>query len=202
MIKPVLSLDMEDPLEFIRKYGSFEIVKVGHNLAINGRKILDELQNMGLKVILDLKFCDIPSTVSRSIRSWDHDVIVGFTVHSASGIESIKAAIDSTDKMVFSVIKLTSIKGELKDYLDLTLKLDDIGSNFVLPGSWAVELRGKLKGRFLIPGIRMKVSPGDQVDVITINKIKQLNDFAVIGREVYLSKDPIKRIKEIKEMIG
>jgi len=58
-----LSLDMEDPLRFIDEHGSFEVVKVGHNLAVKGKAVLDELHKRGLKVILDLKFCDIPSTV-------------------------------------------------------------------------------------------------------------------------------------------
>ncbi|MBZ4650755.1 MAG: pyrF, partial [Thermosipho sp. (in: Bacteria)] len=50
---PVLSLDMESPLEFIDKYGSFDTVKVGHNLAIFGKKILDEFEKRNIKVILD-----------------------------------------------------------------------------------------------------------------------------------------------------
>lgn len=202
MIKPVLSLDMSEPLEFIKKYGSFEFVKVGHNLITEGKKVLKEFDDMKLKVILDLKFCDIPSTVSRSIKSWDCETIVGFTVHSAAGIESIKAAIDSTDKLIFSVVKLTSVKGELEDYIDLIMNLDSIGSNFVLPGPWAIKLRERLKGKFLIPGIRMEAPSGDQIDVITLDKIKELNDFAVIGREVYLSSDPAKKIQKIKEMLA
>lgn len=201
MLNPVLSLDMERPLDFIKKHGSFPTVKVGHNLAMRGKKILDELQEMGLKAILDLKFCDIPSTVARSIRSWDHEVIIGFTLHSAAGIESIKAAIDNTDKFVFSVVKLTSIEGKLDDYIDLIMRLDEIGSDFVFPGTWAIELREKLRGRFLIPGIRMRMKAEDQKDTVTINDIKALDDFAVIGREVYLSDDPRRRIVEIEEMI-
>jgi len=201
VLTPVLSLDMEDPLDFIRKHGSFPTVKVGHNLAVKGKKILDELQNMGLKIILDLKFCDIPSTVIRSIRSWDHESVIGFTLHSAAGIESIKAAIDSTDKFIFSVVKLTSVEGKLEDYIDLIIELDKIGSSFVLPGHWAIGMRKKLKGKFLIPGIRMRIKADDQRDIITINEIKELDDFAVIGREVYLADDPGKRIKEIEEMI-
>jgi len=180
VLTPVLSLDMEDPLDFIRKHGSFPTVKVGHNLAVKGKKILDELQNMGLKIILDLKFCDIPSTVIRSIRSWDHESVIGFTLHSAAGIE---------------------IEGKLEDYIDLIIELDKIGSSFVLPGHWAIGMRKKLKGKFLIPGIRMRIKADDQRDIITINEIKELDDFAVIGREVYLADDPGKRIKEIEEMI-
>lgn len=35
---PVLSLDMEDPIRFIDENGSFEVVKVGHNLAVHGKR--------------------------------------------------------------------------------------------------------------------------------------------------------------------
>lgn len=196
---PVLSLDMESPLEFIDKYGSFDTVKVGHNLAIFGKKILDEFEKRNIKVILDLKFCDIPSTVSRSIKSWDHPAIIGFTVHSAAGIESVKAALDSTEKIIFSVVKLTSQVGELSDYLKTIEELENIKSSFVLPGRWAINLRKKLSGKFLVPGIRMQIKADDQKDIITLGQIKDIADFAVLGREIYLSENPKEKIEKIKE---
>ncbi|WP_126992754.1 orotidine-5'-phosphate decarboxylase [Thermosipho globiformans] len=196
---PVLSLDMEKPLEFIDKYGSFNVVKVGHNLAIYGKKILDELEKRNVKVILDLKFCDIPSTVSRSIKSWEHPAIIGFTVHSAAGIESVKAALDSTEKIIFSVVKLTSQVGELSDYLKTIEELENINSSFVLPGRWAINLRKELDGKFLVPGIRMQVKADDQKDIITLEQIKDIADFAVLGREIYLSENPKEKIEKIKE---
>ncbi|ANQ53381.1 orotidine 5'-phosphate decarboxylase [Thermosipho affectus] len=196
---PVLSLDMQKPLEFIKEVGSFETVKVGHNLAINGRKILDELYNLNLKVILDLKFCDIPSTVERSIKSWDHPTIIGFTVHSAAGIESVKAALNATDKLIFSVIKLTSQEGSLESYIDKIFELENLKSSFVLPGKWAIKLRKKLTGKFLVPGIRMEVKSDDQKDVITLSQVENIADFVVLGREIYLSKNPKEKIQKIKE---
>ncbi|ABR30142.1 orotidine 5'-phosphate decarboxylase [Thermosipho melanesiensis] len=196
---PVLSLDMENPLEFIEKMGSFETVKVGHNLAIYGKKILDELYQKNLKVILDLKFCDIPSTVARSIKSWDHLAIIGFTVHSAAGIDSLKAALNSTDKLIFSVIKLTSQIGNLDDYLETIKILDNLNSSFVLPGKWAIQLRNKIKGKFLVPGIRMEIKADDQKDVITLDQVKDIANYVVLGREIYLSKNPKSKIEKIKE---
>ncbi|MBT1248514.1 MULTISPECIES: orotidine-5'-phosphate decarboxylase [unclassified Thermosipho (in: thermotogales)] len=196
---PVLSLDMQKPLEFIKEVGSFETVKVGHNLAINGKKILDALYNLNLKVILDLKFCDIPSTVERSIKSWDHPAIIGFTVHSAAGVESVKAALNATDKLIFSVIKLTSQEGNLENYIDKIFELENLKSSFVLPGKWAIKLRKKLNGKFLVPGIRMEVKSDDQKDVITLAQVKNIADFVVLGREIYLSKNPKEKIQKIKE---
>lgn len=196
---PVLSLDMKNPINFIKEHGSFDVVKVGHNLAIHGKKILDELEKMNLKVILDLKFCDIPSTVSRSIKSWDHPAIIGFTVHSAAGTDSVKAALDSTNKIIFSVVKLTSQPGDLSDYIKTIEELEKLGSSFVLPGKWAIKLRNTLTGKFLVPGIRMEVQSHDQKDVITLDSIKEIADFAVLGREIYLSNNPGEKIKKIKE---
>ena len=198
---PVLSLDMEDPLKFIDEHGCFEVVKVGHNLAVKGKTVLDELHKRGLKVILDLKFCDIPSTVERAIKSWDHPSIIGFTVHSCAGFESVERAMKATNKHVFVVVKLTSLAGDLGEYMEKILKLNEMGCDFVLPGSWARELRGRIKGKILVPGIRMEVSADDQRDVVTLEEIKDVADFGVFGREVYLSKDPREKMEKIREMI-
>ena len=199
--QPVLSLDMENPEEFIERYGAFEYVKVGHNLAIKGKGILDFLADKGLKVILDLKFSDIPSTVARSIKSWDHAAIVGFTVHANSGIQSVLAALDSTDKYIFSVIKLTSMPGKLEDYRQLIEGLAKLGSSFVLPGKWAIELRKNIGGQILVPGIRMEQKNDDQVDTVSLWDVLGIANFAVLGREVYKSKDPAQKIAEIKSQI-
>lgn len=199
--EPVLSLDMENPLEFIEKYGSFDYVKVGHNLAVNGKKIFDVFYEKGYKVILDLKFSDIPSTVARSIKSWDHPAIVGFTIHANAGIESVRSALESTEKQIFSVIKLTSLTGKLEDYEDLIIGLARLGSSFVLPGSWAVRMRNRIGGKILVPGIRMSQGKDDQKDVVSLWDITGIADFAVIGREVYKAQDPKKKIKEIKERL-
>ncbi len=195
---PVLSLDMEDPFGFINKYGTFEYVKIGHSVAVYGKSVFSEFEKRSLKVIVDLKFIDIPSTVVRSIKSWDHPCVVGFTVHAASGRETIKAALENTDKIIFSVIKLTSIEGELEDYLNQIESLKELGSSFVLPGTWAVKLREKISTKILVPGVRMKREADDQKDVVSIEDIKKVADYAVIGREVYKSDDP----KATMEMIG
>lgn len=199
---PVLSMDMENPMDFIKKYGSFDTVKVGHNLAMNGKKILDELESMGLKVILDLKFCDIPSTVARSIKSWDHPSIIGFTIHSAAGIGSVKAAIEATNKHIFTVVKLTSVSGGLEDFREKICELDNLGCDFVLPGKWAMALRDEIKGKFLVPGIRSTRQFDDQKDIITLEEVEILDDFAVMGREVYMNENPAEKIAEIKGLVA
>ncbi|MCD6550724.1 orotidine-5'-phosphate decarboxylase [Thermotoga sp.] len=198
---PVLSLDMEDPIRFIEENGSFDVVKVGHNLAVYGKRIFDELAKRNLKVILDLKFCDIPSTVERSIKSWDHPAIIGFTVHSCAGYESVKRALETTSKHVFVVVKLTSMEGALEDYLDKIERLNEMGCDFVLPGLWAKVLREKIKGKILVPGIRMEVKADDQKDVVSLEEMKGIADFAVLGREIYLCKDPKEKIEKIKGMV-
>ncbi|MGC9771994.1 orotidine 5'-phosphate decarboxylase [Fervidobacterium islandicum] len=199
--EPVLSLDMEDPIGFIEKFGSFDCVKVGHNLAVQGKRVLDYFYDKGYKVILDLKFSDIPSTVARSIRAWDHPAIVGFTVHANAGIESVKAALDSTDKMIFSVIKLTSLPGRLEDFEDTIVGLSRLGSSFVLPGTWALRMRSKIGGAILVPGIRMEQSKDDQKDVVSLWDIFGVANFAVLGREVYKAKDPREKVEFIKEKV-
>lgn len=197
----VLSLDMDEPLSFIEQYGSFEHVKVGHNLAVFGKTVLDELAERDLKVILDLKFADIPSTVARSIKAWDHSAIVGFTVHSVAGVESIRAALESTDKLVFVVVKLTSIEGYLEDYIWQIESLRFLGCSFVLPGNWAVKLRKRISGKILVPGVRMERGSDDQKDVVTLDQIRNVADYAVIGREVYKSTDPKATMEKMRRLV-
>ncbi|HOK84237.1 MAG TPA: orotidine-5'-phosphate decarboxylase [Pseudothermotoga sp.] len=197
---PVLSLDMEDPFGFIEKYGSFDHVKIGHSVAIFGKNIFSQFEKRHLKVIVDLKFTDIPSTVARSVKSWDHPCVVGFTVHAAAGIDAVKAAIESTDKFIFSVVKLTSIQGEIQQYIDQITALKDLGSSFVLPGRWAIELRKIITTKILVPGVRMKRQADDQKDVVSIDQIKDVADFAVIGREVYKSDDPKTAMEDIRRL--
>jgi len=169
----VLSLDMDEPLSFIDRFGSFEYVKVGHNLASLGKSVFDELAKRNLKAILDLKFVDIPSTIARSIKAWDHPSIVGFTMHAAAGIESVKAALESTEKLIFVVVKLTSIEGSLEDYATQVESLRLLGCSFVLPGSWAMKLRKKISGKILVPGVRMERGADDQKDVVSLEQIKK-----------------------------
>ncbi len=197
----VLSLDMENPFEFLEKYGSFDHVKIGHSVAVFGKSVFNEFEKRNLKVIVDLKFVDIPSTVVRSIKSWDHPCVVGFTVHAAAGNDAIRAALESTDKLIFSVIKLTSIQGELKDYIDQIKTLKELGSSFVLPGKWAIQLRHDIPTSILVPGVRMKREADDQKDVVSIEDIKTVADFTVIGREVYKSDDPKSAMEQIRRYV-
>ncbi len=201
-MKPVLSLDMENPIDFIDKYGTFTHVKIGHSVAVHGKQILREFERRNLKVIVDLKFVDIPSTVARSIRAWDDPCVEGFTVHSACGIDAVKAAMESTDKLIFVVVKLTSIEGELEEYKDLIKALTNLGCSFVLPGKWAVELRSNINGKILVPGVRMKRDADDQRDVVHLNDILGIADYAVLGREVYKSQDPKTLIDEVRRMLN
>ncbi|MCS7175880.1 orotidine-5'-phosphate decarboxylase [Pseudothermotoga sp.] len=200
-MKLVLSLDMENPIEFIDQYGSFEHVKVGHNLAVLGKHVLDELAKRDLKVILDLKFTDIPSTIIRSIKAWDHPSVVGFTLHAAAGIDSIKAALESTSKLIFVVVKLTSIEGSLEEYAHQVETLRLLGCSFVLPGSWAIKLRKKISGKILVPGVRMERGADDQKDTVTLEQIKGVADFAVIGREIYKSQDPKATMEKMRRFV-
>ncbi len=201
-MKPVLSLDMENPLQFIDKYGSFDHVKIGHSVAVHGKSVLEEFAKRNLEVIIDLKFVDIPSTIARSIKAWDHPSIKGFTVHSACGIDGVKAAMESTNKLIFVVVKLTSIEGELHQYVDLIKTLEVLGCSFVLPGKWAIELRKYISGKILVPGVRIKRGADDQKDVVHLNDVLNVADFVVLGREIYKSDDPAATIAEVRRMLN
>ncbi|HOJ89102.1 MAG TPA: orotidine 5'-phosphate decarboxylase, partial [Pseudothermotoga sp.] len=61
-------------------------------------------------------------------------------------------------------------------------------------------LRKIITTKILVPGVRMKRQADDQKDVVSIDQIKDVADFAVIGREVYKSDDPKTAMEDIRRL--
>ena len=49
---------------------------------------------------------------------------------------------------------------------------------------------------------RMEAAMEDQKDVVTLEDVRGIADYVVLGREVYRSADPALKIRKIKELIG
>ena len=68
-------------------------VKVGSELFTKGGpKVIEKLKDLGFDVFLDLKFHDIPNTVSRSVEAAIKLGVWMLNVHSLGGKEMLKAA--------------------------------------------------------------------------------------------------------------
>ncbi|UCE78136.1 MAG: orotidine-5'-phosphate decarboxylase [Nitrospiraceae bacterium] len=230
----ILALDVpghDYALDIIDKLGSYiDIFKVGLELhTIAGPAIIDEIHKRGKKVFLDLKFHDIPNTVSRAgIAAARHGVFM-FTVHASGGYDMMKQCMDDVVKVclkeninrprVIGVTVLTSISKEslrnevgiqhsmnthVRHLTGLSLKagLDGVVSS----AHEAARIRGQGGSGFLIvtPGIRPSWTPvDDQKRTMTPKKaVQEGADYLVMGRAILGEKDPIKTIELINQEIA
>lgn len=195
-------------------------LKVGMELfTLGGPDIVRELQNMGYKVFLDLKFHDIPNTVHGAVSSAAKLGVKLTTIHLCGGAAMCKAAVAAATAApgltVLGVTVLTSLSAEdlQADLAMYGFEADPVTPS---PATLAVNramaaknwgLKGivcspheieKIKAvcgeNFicLTPGIRLAGgATQDQKRVMTPGKAASLgSDFLVIGRAITAAADP------------
>jgi len=227
--KLILALDVSDSysaLDIINKFSNYiNIYKVGLELFTTaGPKIVEEIQKRGKKVFLDLKFHDIPNTVTKAALSATRLGVYMFNVHASGGFEMMRKCRDSVVEMclkenlerpkILGVTVLTSLSKEiLTDELgiqygmrthvrhlsSLALKA---GLDGVVASAREVELIRNHCGKgFIIvtPGIRPSwTPPDDQKRTMTPKEaIREGSDYLVIGRAILQQPDPIKAVELI-----
>jgi orotidine-5'-phosphate decarboxylase len=229
----ILALDISEyeyAVEIIDKLSNYiDIFKVGLELYTSaGPGIIDELHKRGKKVFLDLKFHDIPNTVSRAGIAAARLGVYMFTVHASGGYDMMKQCMDDVVRVclkenisrprVIGVTVLTSISKEslrnevgiqhslnthVRHLAGLSLKagLDGVVSS----AHEAARIRGQCGSGFLIvtPGIRPSSAPvEDQKRTMTPKKaIQEGADYLVMGRAILGEKDPVKTLELITKEI-
>jgi orotidine-5'-phosphate decarboxylase len=225
----ILALDMSErdyALEIVDKYGSYiNIFKVGLELFTScGPKIVEDIHERGKKVFLDLKFHDIPNTVTKSALSATRLGVHMFNLHASGGLEMMKRCMDAVVEVclkenihrpkILAVTVLTSLSREiLRDELGIQYGLRThvrhlsalalkAGLDGVVASAREVEvIRNHCGKGFLIvtPGIRTSwTPPDDQKRTMTPKEaIREGADFLVIGRAVLQQADPLKAIELI-----
>ena len=84
-------MDREQALSFSSKIPDLRWVKVGLELFVSaGPQILRQLKEKELRVFLDLKFHDIPATMSRACRRAASTGVELITVHACAGTKALK----------------------------------------------------------------------------------------------------------------
>jgi len=199
-------------------------VKLGLELFTKeGSQILQTLKHMGYKVMLDLKFFDIPNTVAGAVRTATQMGADMITVHTLGGermvraaVESAKAAAVGTRPLIFGITVLTSFdEGELPQY---TGSLTNLASDLAFQGAaWGLdgvvssghEVR-TIKGRCpnilcLTPGIRESNADtvnDDQRRIMTPKEAVQAGaDFLVVGRPITRATNPAITAKAFRDTI-
>lgn len=223
MKKIIVALDfetVEKTYEFLDLFkGTPLYVKVGMELFYQtGPSILEEINNRGHKIFLDLKLHDIPNTVERAMHIISKYNVAMTTIHAAGGIEMMKAAKKGLNKdtLLLAVTQLTStsqkdmneqqnIKGSLSDsvikYADLAIKA---GCDGVICSPLEVEkLTDKFdnKLKYITPGIRLDVDDkDDQKRKATPKQAKEFgSSFIVVGRPITRAKDPKLAYQQVVE---
>ncbi len=211
----------EDAMKWVEKVdGDIKFFKVGLQLFLAGWwNIIDKIVKRGNKVMVDLKFFDIPETVQLAVRQLKNRGVTFATIHGNEPI--IEAAVKEKNGLkILAVTVLTSF--DESDMLEMGLtgtinelvllrsrKAFKLGCDGVVSSALeAGPLRDELGSNFLIvtpgirPGINRDVEKDDQKRVATAKMaIQNGADYVVIGRPIRNSPDPVSTIHEIQAEI-
>ena len=220
----ILALDVENgdqAKELIKRTEShINFYKVGLQLFMaSWFEIVDWLSARGHKVMVDLKFFDIPETVKLAIAQLNNRGVTFATIHGNDPI--IRAAVEAKgDISLLAVTVLTSFDQEDMKAMGMTQSIEDLVylrakralelgcDGVVSSGMEAKRLRDKLGSKLLVvtPGIRPGVNLYDEQDdqqrIVTARQaIADGADYLVVGRPILKAADPIEVISSLQEEI-
>lgn len=224
--KIILALDVNDPgyaLELVDRFsGQVEVFKVGLELfCAGGPDVVRAIHDRKKKVFLDLKFHDIPNTVTKAAITATRMGVFMFNLHVSSGLDAMKRCRDSVVNVclkenldrpiMLGVTVLTSLSSEalqhdfgvhhnVRTHVKHLAKLaHQAGLDGVVASGHEVDMIKKSCGeKFLTvtPGIRPSWSPpGDQVRTMTPREaFREGADYIVMGRSILDQPDPQKAL--------
>lgn len=194
--------------------------KVGLSLFLAGYfPVIKMITDRGFKVMVDLKFFDVPEQIRLALKQLRHRNITFATVHGNDPI--LRAAMEEKNGVkILSVTVLTSFgeedmremgfKGTVEDLVFIRAKRAlDVGCDgIVSSGLEASRLREDLGDNFLIvtPGIRpgknIEIEEDDQKRIVTAqDAIINGADYVVVGRPIRKAKDPVAVVKSMQSEI-
>ncbi len=206
----------EETLNFLDKFTERKpYVKIGMELYYSaGPEIVKEIKERGHKIFLDLKLCDIPNTVKKSMAVLSRLDVDMVNLHAFGTKAMMEAALegltreDGSRPLLIAVTMLTSTSEErMKNDLLIDAPLDEVVMKYAknasecgldgvvcspLEASKVKDVCGK---EFLTvtPGIRFAGGDvGDQVRITTPEKAKEIgSDYIVVGRPITAAEDPV-----------
>jgi len=218
----------EQVFTFLDKFtGKKPFVKIGMELFYaEGPEIVREIKARGHKIFLDLKLCDIPNTVKKSMNVLSRLDVDMCNLHAFGTKAMMEAALeglvreDGTRPILIAVTQLTSTSEErMREDQLINEPLDKVVMHYAkcaadcgLDGVVCSPLEaGKVKEtcgeKFLTvtPGVRFADGDvGDQVRITTPEKAKEIgSDYIVVGRPITQADDPVAAYERcVREFIG
>ena len=216
---------MSDPSEARRSVRALDehvkFFKVGLQLFLaGGWPVIDDIVQRGNKVMLDLKFFDIPETVHLAIQELKNKGVTFTTIHGNQPV--IEAATsDKGDLKILAVTVLTSFDESDMREMGLSGSIEELvliraekalkfGCDGVVASALETpKIREVVGSKFLVvtpgirPGLNIEMRKDDQKRIATA-KQAVLNgaDHVVIGRPIRLSSNPLKTVQVLHEEIS
>jgi orotidine-5'-phosphate decarboxylase len=192
--------------------------KVGLQLFLAGWfPVVDWIVKRNHKVMLDLKFFDVPETVTLAVKQLRDRGVTFATVHGNDPI--LRAAAEAKGEVkILAVTVLTSFGQEdMQEMLGGPVNIEDLVylrarraldlgcDGVVSSGLEAKRLRSNLGERFLVvtpgirPGINREIHQDDQKRIVTAGEaIANGADHIVVGRPISTAKDPISVVESMQ----
>lgn len=221
----ILALDVENhdmAKELVKKTEShLGFYKVGLQLFMAGWfETVDWLVDRGHKVMLDLKFFDIPETVKLAVAQIRERGVSLATIHGNDAI--IKGALEAKgDLKLLAVTVLTSFGEDDLRAMGMTQSIEDLVlyrarralelgcDGVVSSGLEAARLRHELGDKLLLvtpgirPGANVMDNSDDQTRVMTAGRaLANGADHVVVGRPISKAADPIAVIEGMQADIA
>jgi orotidine-5'-phosphate decarboxylase len=225
----IVALDVADAtraVEIVDRLGDdIKVYKVGFELFVsNGPSLVRQIHDRGKQVFLDLKFHDIPNTVSKAAVAAARCGVFMFNLHASGGHEMMKRTNEAVSEVcakeglakpkIIAVTVLTSLSNEeLKSDLGVTRGIKayvkhlawltkKAGLDGVVSSPQEITMIKEHCGRdFLVvtPGIRPSWQPpNDQQRTATPQQaVRDGADYLVMGRAILNHEDPARAIEII-----
>ena len=221
----IVALDVADAPRaraLVQELGnSVEFYKIGLELAMSGEyfNLLAWLLDEGKQVFADLKFYDVPATVSAAVRQLQGWGASFLTIHGDRAIMQAAAAEKGSDLRILAVTVLTSLDQDDLTQMGINVDLKTLvlqraeqaraaGCDGVIAsGLEAAELRQTLGRELLIvsPGIRPaeNTSTDDQKRIVTpAQALANGADYIVVGRPIRNAASPRQAAESIQAEIA
>lgn len=195
----------------------------------HGPSGIGKIQSMGMPILLDLKFHDIPNTVFGAVRAATRLNVAMMTIHTSGSSDMMRKAAEAAattaaqlniaKPQLFGVTVLTSLDGEDLQELGYKQKPNDrvkrlaemaqlCGLDGVVASARELDLLQDQRSKdfkLVTPGIRpaWAADSHDQKRVLEpAQAIAAGSDYLVVGRPITRANDPIAAAKRVVDEIA